>query len=255
MPFTTISWSRILVEGTAVVLSILLAFAIDAAWEERQQRTADTAQLRALLDELATHKRLLGEAIGNHRITTEVGFDVLKIFAEDPGRPDAARISDRLNKLMNFYRINAPFGALKTAMASGTLARMENVELATRLASWPTSIEDLEEEQDTGGAVLAIELFDALAELVSLRDVYALRFENPSGRGTMHVIPDVAIAGVTDGLTAPDYAPLHGNERLANELMYYVMIAQASEGEAVLAERQLDQLMDDLAACLEANGC
>jgi hypothetical protein len=255
MSVPSLSWSRVLVEGTAVVLSILLAFAIDAAWEERQQRRADVAQLRGLLDELATHKRLLAEASANHRRTVVDGFELLGILTGRPDPKDIGRISVLLNSVMDFYRINAPFGALETAIASGTLSRMQNVDLATRLASWPTAIEDLMEEQETGGTVLNVELFSALGAAVSLRDVYRLRFENPSGRGTGQVVEDVANVSIPDGMPAPDYSALYGNVQISNQLMYYLMMAQGSEAESVLADRQLDTLMETLTACLDTSAC
>jgi len=35
------SWARVLAEGSAIVVSILLAFGIQAWWEERQERTEE----------------------------------------------------------------------------------------------------------------------------------------------------------------------------------------------------------------------
>jgi hypothetical protein len=208
MSIPSFSWPRVLVEGTAVVLSILLAFAIDAAREERQQQTADIAQLRGLYDELATHRRLLTEATEIHRLTTDSGLELLNILATEPDPAHTDRISMLLNILMNFYRINAPFGALETAIASGTLSRMGDVELANRLAGWPTSIEDLAGEQDIGGAILTTELFGEPGTLVSLRDVYALRYASPFGRGTTSVVSGVATAGLPGCGRLPGKSPL-----------------------------------------------
>ncbi len=41
-----IAWRRLLIEGTAIVLSILLAFAIDAWWQDREQLDLLTEQLQ-----------------------------------------------------------------------------------------------------------------------------------------------------------------------------------------------------------------
>lgn len=46
-----VPWKRISVEAVAIVGSILLAFAIDAWWDERQVAAAQRAQMRALLEE------------------------------------------------------------------------------------------------------------------------------------------------------------------------------------------------------------
>jgi hypothetical protein len=49
-------WSRLLLESIAIVLSILLAFAIDAGWDERQDRRAEEEILRALSVEFEGYK-------------------------------------------------------------------------------------------------------------------------------------------------------------------------------------------------------
>ena len=47
---------RMLLEGVVIVLSILLAFSIEAGWEERQERRAEAEILQALLAEFETYK-------------------------------------------------------------------------------------------------------------------------------------------------------------------------------------------------------
>lgn len=55
----TIPWPRIAVEGVAIVASILLAFAIDAWWDDRQRDEAEQVVLHALLDDLRVKQVLL----------------------------------------------------------------------------------------------------------------------------------------------------------------------------------------------------
>jgi hypothetical protein len=52
-------WKRLFAEGLAIVLSILLAFGIDAWWQGRQQKYAETVLLQAILDDLGKKKNLL----------------------------------------------------------------------------------------------------------------------------------------------------------------------------------------------------
>jgi hypothetical protein len=51
---TAIQWGRLGAEGAAIVASILLAFAIDAWWESRQNRADEIAALDALKSDLNT---------------------------------------------------------------------------------------------------------------------------------------------------------------------------------------------------------
>ena len=249
------SWTRLFLEGSAVVVSILLAFAIDAAWQERQEKKADIAQLEGLYGELQTHKVLLGEAITAHRKTVEYGYELLGLLAAEPDPGDAARITELLDELQDSYRINAPFGSLNTSISSGTIARMQNVELASGLASWPTAIEDLMEEEETSGVVLVVDLYAMLGQLVSLNHVYDRRLSNPGVRGTGEIVAEVAI-GDLPGASAPrDYSNLYGNTVFANNLMNVMVWAQSSQGEATLADQHLDDLMEKLAGCLAEHDC
>jgi len=54
-----IPWKRLLAEGAAIVASILLAFWIQASWDERQERSAERVVLQSLLDDLADKKEIL----------------------------------------------------------------------------------------------------------------------------------------------------------------------------------------------------
>lgn len=246
---------RMLLEGTAILLSILLAFSIDAAWDQRQEREADVTRLSALYGELQTHKVLLAEAIAAHRATVEYGYELIGLLSAKPSSGEASRITELLNGLLNYYRINAPFGSLETAISSGAIARMEIVDLASSLASWPTVIEDLLEEQENGSRVVSINLYANLGRMVSLRDVYQRRFLSPSGRGTEDVISEVAMRELPDTLSAPDYSVLHSDVSFSNELMYLMMMAQSSHGEAVIADQKLDKLTDRLQICLADLDC
>ena len=57
----SIPWPRIFAEGTIIVVSILLAFWIDAWWEGRQAKATEEVVLQTLLDDLLAKGQLLDE--------------------------------------------------------------------------------------------------------------------------------------------------------------------------------------------------
>ena len=73
-----ISWPRVLVAAAAIVASILLAFWIDAWWEEAQDREREVIILGALLDDLqymrqqVDDQRLYNEGILKTEIASKV---------------------------------------------------------------------------------------------------------------------------------------------------------------------------------------
>ena len=64
-----IPWPRILAEGTAVVVSILLAFSIDAWWDERKERADEHQVLLGLKAQFKANQREARAVIDHHEDT------------------------------------------------------------------------------------------------------------------------------------------------------------------------------------------
>ena len=59
-------WSRLTLEGFVIVTSILLAFALDAAWEEHQEKGRQFEYLQVLEDEFRAAKLEMEEQLQDH---------------------------------------------------------------------------------------------------------------------------------------------------------------------------------------------
>jgi hypothetical protein len=250
-----IAWKRVLVEGTAIVVSILLAFGIDAWWDDRQQRASDLAHLQGVLEELESHKLLLAETIASHRATVDLGYELFDLLSSDQAAAQKARTAEVIDLLFNFYRINAPFGSLQTAISSGAIARMANVDLASDIANWPTTIDDLLEEQDDAGVVILLQHYALLGRKISMHEVYGHRLAFPTGRGTPDVISDVARAEAPVSHLAVDYKVLHDDIEVRNGFLEVMMFGQAALGEATLASSKLEGLIQRLTQCVSQGEC
>ena len=55
----TLSWKRLIVEGAVIVVSILLAFGIDAWWDEQNARRTEREQLVSVALELKANSERL----------------------------------------------------------------------------------------------------------------------------------------------------------------------------------------------------
>ncbi len=249
-----VSWQRLFVEGSAIVVSILLAFAIDAWWQQRQELAADNARLRSVHEELATHKSLLSEAIEAHQISVENGVKLLGIISRGEKAADTKEISRLLDGLVNFYQINAPFGSLETAVASGAIARMRDTALASSLASWPTAIEDLLEEERAGGEQVAFQFLPHLAARMPLGEAYRMRLEVPQARG-FDVVESLRLKGLPPSPHPTSYSALFDDYTVENEILQLMIWAQGGLAEAVLFAEKLDRLMSELEACLNRHSC
>ena len=250
-----IPWKRLFIEAGAIVASILLAFAIDAWWEDRQQRASDIAHLQGVLEELESHRVLIAEALESHRTTVELGYELFSLLSSDQTATEKARTTEVINQMIDFYRINAPFGSLQTAMSSGAIARMTDVNLASDIASWPTTIDDLLEEENDAGGVIILQHSALLGRKISLHEVYGHRLANPTGRGVPGVIHGVAQPEAPVSHLAVDYKEIYDDIQVRNGFLEIMMYGQAALVEATLASNKLEELIGRLQQCASQRKC
>lgn len=89
-------WRRILLEGTAIVLSILLAFWIDAWWDDRQQQDNEEILLRSLVADLQQKQARLA----SNRQLTERMLDSCTKLLKATETPDQMPGEESIDKLL-----------------------------------------------------------------------------------------------------------------------------------------------------------
>lgn len=92
---TDIPWKRVAAEATAIVGSILLAFWIDAWWEENQDRREEHVMLVAILDEFRDKKDVLQYATRINRSILESTRTLQRLASMPDQKPDPDLV-DRL---------------------------------------------------------------------------------------------------------------------------------------------------------------
>jgi len=132
---STGSGRRLFAEAVVVVLSILLAFAIDAGWDNRQARENERAVIRGIQSELEESSQVLAAS----RDATTQAYDDLQRFLSAP-RSELLQMSPSVavNKvfapLTRQFGGAIPTGALDAATGSGELAVISDPALRAALA-------------------------------------------------------------------------------------------------------------------------
>ncbi len=121
---------------------------------------------------------------------------------------------------------------------------MQDSVLASSLASWPSKIEDLLEEQDSGER-LVYKLIDLLLPPMPLSDVFRSRLEAPVARGTDEVV-DFAIINVPASRHEADYRALFEDPEVESAILLLMVITTGSLAEARIFDTELDLLMEQL---------
>ena len=127
-------------EGAAIVVSILLAFSIQAWWEVRQDRN----EVRDLLVAIETDFAVGQEFIDYYRVYTQAQIaaaeNVLKASANDSASDEV--VVRGLADLIWFTDIEVmPLGSIESLLNSGNFGELESSELRSLISEWPALVE------------------------------------------------------------------------------------------------------------------
>ena len=147
-----IQWSRLSIETVAIVGSILLAFAIDAWWQDHQDRENEEEYLVSLRQELADSIEIAKE---NEELRLKVVKAHVSLVAQIQG---ATRAPDRdlyewISLLSYPLRYYPPRAVFNDIMASGGTGLISSAELRIALAELEQGIRFLEQFDDASWVV------------------------------------------------------------------------------------------------------
>lgn len=142
-----ISWSRVLTEAATIIFSILVAFSIDAWWEQQKQRVELANSLHNLRGFLVEY---LEEVEGN--INYVAPDQVLLAQFLDINAEDEINMSDnaRWETLRSIWRpatFDLNSGYIVRALDSASLKSLRNNELQIAFAQWQGALDTLNEHR------------------------------------------------------------------------------------------------------------
>jgi hypothetical protein len=204
--------SRILVESAAIVVSILLAFGIDAWWQSHLDRQREREIITALQDDFARNLQSAAQAISFHEAAL-VRFARLR-------RMSATEISALPQDSANGYAaLAAPYtfdairGNLDALIGSGEMGLLRNPRLRESLVTFLNLVDDSGED--------ARYLGDAAEAVWNER----LRLGGPwSGEFRSTFLP-VDATELVDPLTATDLLRVLGDRRMIAVMAHYHAVA------------------------------
>jgi len=141
-------WGRVGAEGLLIVLSILLAFGIEAWWSERGDRRAEVEALHGLRDDFVDNLGRLASARSEHVEIRDASVRLLAMTGPDVNPTVSDLVMDTLVMALiggpRVFPVTATYDAL---IASGRIELLESAALRRELARWSTAIADLQEEE------------------------------------------------------------------------------------------------------------
>ena len=141
-------WGRVSAEGLLIVLSILLAFGIEAGWSERGERRAEAEALQGLKNDFVENLARLASVMSEHAEVRDASVRVLAMTGPETNQIVSDVVMDTLVMALIAYPKVFPVTATYDALiASGRIELLESATLRRELARWSTAIADLREEE------------------------------------------------------------------------------------------------------------
>ena len=178
---TDIPWQRLSTEVAVIVGSILLAFWIDAWWEDRQLEQETAEDLAIVEYELTENIRLVRITIDIMNQVVAANRELVALLKAHPDA-DAVEVPDTVVfwSLFSNPTFDPSLGGTDAWIATGRLQGLESAVLRQSLASVRGKVEDIVEEQ-------------RIAREIGVREIYPL-VKNQIG--DLELIEDIFNAGL-----------------------------------------------------------
>ncbi len=216
--------ARLASEGATIVLSILLAFWIDATWAAQLDRARERDAIQALYEEAVANADQVANVIEAVR---QYSAEALAFF-ESRGNPSAVpaqEVDELIRSLTIPNRASLQNGSLNSLLASGGIVLIRDPKLQEALANWSEQAARL----------------DARSDLLVQLEVEMLRGLGRHGDIQAWLIGSRAAASV-------DFGALHED----SELMAVLSAMQRERTIYVSLLGRLSAQLSDLIAALEA---
>lgn len=145
-PDGTIAWRRLVAEGGAIVLSILLAFAIDAWWDERQERLEERRVTESLQQDFTRNRVAVERAIALHTAATERVSRLDRMGAAEIRALPQDSVAVLVGAIFVPHSFDAELGTVDALVGAGRLGVLHAPELREALTRFVNVVEDGEED-------------------------------------------------------------------------------------------------------------
>ena len=237
-------WPRILAEGTAIVVSILLAFWIQAWWEGRQEESDERVVLQSLLDDLQEKKELLVYDRNYTASIIESATTMLQVAQEaDHGLSVVA--VDRLIGGIVWYHQDSQWDSapLNSLIMGGDIALISNVELLQKLAALQNSISEIRDNYRADKNFHYNVLAPFLTTHTDLPQIFASIEHSPGNPESTYEFPKINVSHARDHTSLILRSDFQGLVVIKIDLLIDI--------QRTLHDRQFEDQIDEIVVLLK----
>lgn len=150
----TTKYSRFLLEAFVIVASILLAFGIDAWWDERRERGEEAEILAGLQREFEGYRDILNRRIELHGEILSAITAVLESTEAGAWVSQDWDMDSAIGRALSPPTTDLGGGVRDALVQAGRLELLSNPVLRERLAAWPGFYEEVHDDEVFGREIV-----------------------------------------------------------------------------------------------------
>jgi hypothetical protein len=139
-----IPWPRIAVEAAAIVASILLAFAIDAWWDDSKEQKAEADHLARVLAELENNSDVIEEKLDTISSAITATSEFMSWMGPEPEPVQPEVFFDRWGTLYSIGFFALTRSAAQDYLAAGQIATVHHTDVRNAISNWYSDGNSLE---------------------------------------------------------------------------------------------------------------
>jgi hypothetical protein len=128
-------------------MGILIALAVNEAWNRHNDKVRGEEELEAVRQELKTSQELLGRVLESDSISLVANAAMLAIVGSGTSR-DVAMPKETFRYLRYASTYDPPMGRVQSLISTGNLRLIRDSRVRAGLASWPSRVEAARGHQD-----------------------------------------------------------------------------------------------------------
>jgi len=145
---------RVMIEGPAIVASILFALAIDAWWADRSDRIEEQEALVALARDFEAASDALAYQLLVRDSALMASKAILSMTGPEANTAQMDSLAQLIPRVIRLGSFNPPLGTLDALLGSGDLRLIRNDELRAALASFPSALDGQRSSEEFAGSTV-----------------------------------------------------------------------------------------------------
>jgi hypothetical protein len=171
---------RLFTESAVIIASILVAFAIDASWEQANERAQETALRGSLLVDFEGARADLDRVLAMHDSIISAADRLMQVSRPQAlAAADAETLIDAFGWLLAVPTFDPPTGTVEALLSSGRVDIIRDEALVREFTRWSAIVQDLQEDEVRANDHVSQVLYPMLLTDLNLKDVGAGPFPWP----------------------------------------------------------------------------